>query len=111
MTLLLSLIFGTFGALKQWKWKRFLAFSSILHIAFILMGLIVNTYVGNEVCFFYFIVYLITTANVFFIFVSIRQKNYINIHQIRFLSNLSMLSKVNPAITLSLLVCLELYLL
>nr|YP_010338904.1 NADH dehydrogenase subunit 2 [Pulvinaster venetus]UNJ18976.1 NADH dehydrogenase subunit 2 [Pulvinaster venetus] len=105
-SIILSLIFGTFGALKQWKWKRFLAFSSILHIAFILMGLIVNTYVGNEVCFFYFIVYLITTANVFFIFVSIRQKNYINIHQIRFLSNLSMLSKVNPAITLSLLVCL-----
>nr|YP_009402822.1 NADH dehydrogenase subunit 2 [Compsopogon caeruleus]ARX96182.1 NADH dehydrogenase subunit 2 [Compsopogon caeruleus] len=105
-SIVLSLIFGTFGALKQSKWKRFLAFSSISHIGFILIGLLVNTYNGNEACFFYIIIYIIMTLNMFSIIIGLRQKIYKNDYQNRFFSGFSMLIKLNPAVSLSLVICL-----
>lgn len=35
---ILSMIIGTFGALAQAKWKRFIAYSTISHVGFILAG-------------------------------------------------------------------------
>jgi NADH-quinone oxidoreductase subunit N len=57
---LLSIVVGTFNAFLQQRLKRFLAFSGIIHLGYILLGFGTGTYFGLFGSFFYLLVYLFT---------------------------------------------------
>ncbi len=68
---LFSLIIGTVVGLAQTKIKRLLAYSTISHIGFILLGLAINTEQSIESFIFYIIQYSITNLNTFLIILAL----------------------------------------
>lgn len=62
---LASIIIGTLGALNQTKLKRLLAYSSISHMGFIILGFTMMSSVGYEVSFIYLFIYAITIISLF----------------------------------------------
>ena len=56
---LICFFVGSFGALAQRKIKRFLVYSSIGHIGFILLGLSTNSIIGLQSVFFYVVLYIV----------------------------------------------------
>ena len=64
INILLSLILATFNAFKQYKIKRFLIFSSMTHIGYILLGITTGTIEGIQRIFVYFIIYIISIINI-----------------------------------------------
>nr|YP_010338987.1 NADH dehydrogenase subunit 2 [Sahlingia subintegra]UNJ19077.1 NADH dehydrogenase subunit 2 [Sahlingia subintegra] len=97
---ILSLIMGTFGAFVQKKWKRFLAFSSINHVGFILLGLAINSATNLEIVFYYTIIYIIMTVSLFGFFLSLRFKLGNKSYQIRYLKDIELIGKYNPSLAL-----------
>jgi NADH:ubiquinone oxidoreductase subunit 2 (subunit N) len=55
---ILSMIFGTLGALNQNKIKRLVAYSGISHMGFILLGIALFNIYGQEASFVYLLIYL-----------------------------------------------------
>lgn len=55
----LSVFFGTFGAVMQWRLKRLLAFASLTHLGFILLGLSSNSLMGFCASWGYLCLYVI----------------------------------------------------
>jgi NADH-ubiquinone oxidoreductase chain 2 len=128
---LLSLIIGTVVGLAQTKIKRLLAYSTISHIGFILLALVINTEQSIESYIFYIIQYSLTNLNTFLIIIAlgyiIQQSiinNYytelkepkegrglkINIREtlidIKYISELKSHFFSNPILSLSLSICL-----
>lgn len=68
---LFSLIIGTVLGLTQTRIKRLLAYSTISHIGFILLALIVHTIESYQAFLFYLIQYIITNLNAFMIIIAI----------------------------------------
>lgn len=68
---LFSLVIGTVLGLSQTRIKRLLAYSTISHIGFILLALIVQTIESYQAFFFYLIQYILTNLNVFLIVIAI----------------------------------------
>lgn len=67
----LSLIIGTILGLSQTRIKRLLAYSTISHLGFILLGLSVNSIESNQSFLFYLIQYTLSNLNIFIILLSI----------------------------------------
>lgn len=71
LTTLFSLILGTVAGLMQTKLKRLLAFSTISHVGFILIGLTAN---GSEISLnaiiFYLVQYTLTVVLTFIVLVA-----------------------------------------
>nr|YP_009317546.1 NADH dehydrogenase subunit 2 [Gelidium sclerophyllum]AOX48998.1 NADH dehydrogenase subunit 2 [Gelidium sclerophyllum] len=101
-----SLIIGTLGAFTQLKWKRFMAYSSINHIGFLLFGLMAGTTLGIFSTLFYLLVYLITTIGTFGFIMSLKHYKYPKVYQARYLNNLVMLSIANPVLASTILIFL-----
>jgi NADH:ubiquinone oxidoreductase subunit 2 (subunit N) len=55
---MLSMIFGTLGALNQNKIKRLVAYSGISHMGFILLGIALFNIYGQEASFVYLLIYI-----------------------------------------------------
>jgi NADH-quinone oxidoreductase subunit N len=70
---LASLVVGCFGALYQRKIKRLLAYSSIGHVGFLLMGVASGSVEGVQACFFYLGVYLVMMTLLFGFLLSVRR--------------------------------------
>nr|YP_009317477.1 NADH dehydrogenase subunit 2 [Gelidium arborescens]AOX48906.1 NADH dehydrogenase subunit 2 [Gelidium arborescens] len=104
--IILSLIIGTLGAFTQTKWKRFMAYSSINHIGFLLLGLMTGTTLGIFSTLFYLLVYLVTTIGTFGFIMSLKHCKYPKVYQSRYLNNLVMLSITNPVLASTILVFL-----
>nr|YP_009317569.1 NADH dehydrogenase subunit 2 [Gelidium sinicola]AOX49021.1 NADH dehydrogenase subunit 2 [Gelidium sinicola] len=104
--ILLSLLIGTLGAFTQVKWKRFMAYSSINHVGFLLLGLITGTAAGIFSVLFYFLVYIITSLGTFGFIMSLKQYKFPKIYQARYLENAAMLSTTNPALAFVVLIFL-----
>ena len=68
---LLSLIIGTVVGLAQTKIKRLLAYSTISHIGYMLLGLAINTQQSINSLIFYLIQYIITNLNTFLIILAL----------------------------------------
>ena len=66
-----SLIVGTILGLTQTRIKRLLAYSTISHIGFILLGLIVHTIESYQSFMFYIFQYIFTNLNAFLIIIAI----------------------------------------
>ncbi|WP_422354890.1 NADH-quinone oxidoreductase subunit N [Roseivirga pacifica] len=62
-----SMTVGNFSALWQKDAKRMLAYSSIAHAGFLLVGIITHSETGNEAMLFYGLVYLIMNFAAFFL--------------------------------------------
>jgi NADH-ubiquinone oxidoreductase chain 2 len=131
---LLSLIIGTVVGLAQIRIKRLLAYSTISHIGFILLALVINTEQSIDSLIFYIIQYSMTNLNTFLIIIAlgyiIQQSIIINItnkinsplinnyyknkglknretiNDIRYISELKGQFFSNPLLSLSLSVCL-----
>lgn len=97
-----SIFIGTFGTLQQKKWKRFIAYSSINHIGFILIGLGTGELESIFGVIFYAIVYIIFMLGVFFFLISFRHFYFPSHYQIRYLKDLVSLHETNSILALSL---------
>jgi len=67
----LSLIIGTVLGITQTRIKRLLAYSTISHVGFILLALIVHSIDSYQAYIFYILQYIITNLNVFMIIIAI----------------------------------------
>lgn len=70
---ILSIIIGTLGALYQIKIKRLLAYSAISHVGFLLMGLVSFDSWSIFALFFYIIIYILISINIFTLLLVIRK--------------------------------------
>nr|YP_010007657.1 NADH dehydrogenase subunit 2 [Cyanidium caldarium]QNR39831.1 NADH dehydrogenase subunit 2 [Cyanidium caldarium] len=94
---LISLTIGSFSALFQKRFKRFLAYSSISHIGFIIITLAAANTNGLNNLFIYIIIYIIIIIGIFSILISLRKfKSYRINYQIRYLTEINILSLINP---------------
>nr|AOX48929.1 NADH dehydrogenase subunit 2 [Gelidium crinale f. luxurians] len=92
---LFSLMVGALGAFTQTKWKRFMAYSSINHVGFMLIALITGSKEGVFSIIVYILIYMITVLGTFSFIMSLRYYSYPKIQQSRYLVNLKMLSVTN----------------
>jgi NADH-ubiquinone oxidoreductase chain 2 len=112
ITSLLSLIIGTVVGLAQTRIKRLLAYSTISHVGFILLGLAINTEQSIDSIIFYIIQYTITNLNIFLILIGLSYIMYnanINkpyLQDIKYISSLKGQFFLNPILSLSLCTCL-----
>lgn len=95
---LLSVIIGTLGALNQTKLKRLLAYSSISHMGFLVLGFSMINSTGYEVSFIYLFIYIFTIISIFILIIntSLLKEYYI--------VELSGLQYINKTISLSWLI-------
>ena len=73
---LLSLILGNVVAIAQTNIKRMLAYSTISHVGFILLGLLAGTSLGYASAMFYAITYAITALGAFGIILLLTRKGF-----------------------------------
>ena len=94
---ILSLLIGSVGALNQTKINKILAYSGILNMGFILVGILTSSYTGLEVATLYLLFYVISFSLFLLLIDSFQNKN---------ISDLAVFSTHNTvlSITLGLLV-------
>ena len=87
-----SMFVGAFAAVIQTNIKRLMAYSSIGHVGFILVGIAAGTDMGIQGVLIYLAIYLFMNVGAFAVILSMRQKGRMveNIH------DLAGLSKTNP---------------
>lgn len=101
---LASMIIGAFAALSQNKLKRLLAFSSIGHIGYILVGFCCGTIQGIQAMLLYLVVYMVMNIALFAILLSpVRRDSIHSIQRVKYITDLSMLSKTNPLLAFTLI--------
>jgi len=104
---ILSLAVGSFGAIFQKNIKRLLAYSSIGHVGFILLGMAVLSKEGFTASIFYMLIYAVISIGSFGFLNLMTSKNYdqesdAENEKIFNISSLSGLSKTNPVMAFSL---------
>ena len=114
----LSLTIGTILGLTQTRIKRLLAYSTISHIGFILLALIVHNIDSYQAYIFYIIQYIITNLNAFLILIAIGFSLYLyytnvseynnlqekNNSPIQLISQLKGYFSINPILALCLVI-------
>lgn len=100
-----SMVLASFAAMSQNKVKRLLAFSSIGHVGYLLIGVCCGTIEGLQALFIYLVVYIIMTINIFAIILSPlrREVNALiqPISQVKYTTDLVMLAKTNPILAIT----------
>nr|WCH57813.1 NADH dehydrogenase subunit 2 [Hypnea spinella] len=96
LVVFLSILIGTLSAFSQRKWKRFFAYSSITHVGFFLLAMLLGDCESISNSLFYVFIYLITMLGTFSIVLSLRLFNYNYNHQTRYLKDVCGLAKTNP---------------
>nr|YP_009774166.1 NADH dehydrogenase subunit 2 [Caulacanthus okamurae]QIZ74783.1 NADH dehydrogenase subunit 2 [Caulacanthus okamurae] len=99
----ISILVGSLNAFTQKKWKRFFAFSSINNAGFFLLALLQGNGESLSNLFFYVIIYMVSMIGVFAILMSLRFFINNNHYQSRYLSDLSGMLRLNPAISIAFL--------
>lgn len=61
---LFSAVVGSFGALKQKKLKRLLAYSSVSHVGYLLLAMASCSFEGNQSLFLYLIIYMVASVTI-----------------------------------------------
>jgi NADH-quinone oxidoreductase subunit N len=87
-----SMVLGSFAAIGQRNIKRLMAYSSIGHVGFALVGLAANTQAGVRGVIIYMLIYLAMTLGTFAFILAMRRKDG-NVEQI---DDLAGLSATNP---------------
>nr|UQT68328.1 NADH dehydrogenase subunit 2 [Nothophytophthora sp.] len=91
---ILSMLIGALSALQQKKIKRLLAYSSISHVGFILIGFTSNLLNNIPFILLYVIIYIITSINLWTSYISLN----INHKPIKYLTDLSNIFTINRLI-------------
>jgi NADH-quinone oxidoreductase subunit N len=91
-TSILSMVLGAFAALPQTNIKRLLAYSSIGHVGYALVGLAAGTEDGVRGVLVYMAIYMLMTLGVFAAVLNMR----VNGRQVEGINDLSGLSKTHP---------------
>ena len=113
-----SLIIGTVLGLTQIRIKRLLAYSTISHVGFILLALIVHSIESYQAFIFYIMQYILTNLNAFFVVIGIGFSLYLyhtnvsennnlsekNNSPIQLVSQLKGYFSINPVLALCLVV-------
>lgn len=91
-----SMLLGSFAAIGQTNIKRLMAYSSIGHMGFALVGLVAGTEAGVSGLITYLIVYLVTVLGTFAIILAMRRKDgaYEDINE------MAGMAKTNPMLAL-----------
>jgi len=97
--LIVSVIVGSFVALRQKKLKRLLAYSSISHVGYLLLAFSANSLEGTQSLFFYLIVYMVTSLCIWSIVLSLNTS--FNQEKSKTLVDLASISNINPLLGLS----------
>lgn len=91
-----SMILGSFAAINQRNVKRLMAYSSIGHVGYALMGLAAGDQVGIRGLLIYLAIYLFMNVGTFAVILSMRQKGRL----LENIDDLAGLSKTHPAMAL-----------
>jgi NADH-quinone oxidoreductase subunit N len=89
-----SMLVGAFAAIAQENIKRLMAYSSIGHMGYALIGLVVATPDSAGALILYMFIYMIMTAGTFIVILAMRRED----KQLKNISDLSGLAKNNPAL-------------
>lgn len=74
LSAMFSMIWGCLGALTEQSVKRFMAYSSINQMGFLLMGLTCGTFEGFRAALIYLLLYVIMNAGFFLLFLCTKEK-------------------------------------
>ena len=96
----LSMLFGSFAAIGQRNIKRLMAYSSIAHMGFALMGLATGTVDGVQSMLVYMTIYIIMNIGVFSFILSMEKDG----KPVTSIESLKMYSRTRPGNSLALLV-------
>ncbi|MCP4318839.1 MAG: NADH-quinone oxidoreductase subunit NuoN [Hyphomicrobiales bacterium] len=88
-----SMVLGAFAAIGQRNIKRLMAYSSIGHMGYALVGLAAGSQVGVRGVAIYMLIYMVTTLGTFACILAMRRKEEGNVEQI---DDLSGLASTNP---------------
>ena len=97
---LFSMLIGSLGTLQQKKIKRLLAYSSITHIGFILIGFVSNELYNISFIIFYILIYILTSINLWISYISLN----INFKPIKYLTDLSNLYESNKLLCIIIII-------
>ncbi len=95
-----SMFVGAFAAIAQTNIKRLMAYSSIGHVGYALMGLAAGDEIGIRAVLIYFAIYLFMNVGTFAIILSMRQKGRF----VEGIDDLAGLAKTHPMMALSMAV-------
>lgn len=95
-----SMIVGAFAAIAQDNIKRLLAYSSIGNMGYALIGIVVGTADGAGAVVLYLMIYMVMTAGVFAVVLSMRRQG-LGVYKI---SDLAGLSQNSPVLAYSLMI-------
>ncbi|MDP9196099.1 MAG: NADH-quinone oxidoreductase subunit NuoN [Pseudomonadota bacterium] len=95
-----SMIVGAFGAIRQDNIKRLLAYSSIGHAGYALIGLAAGSSEGVRGLLFYMVVYMLTSAGAFGVVLAMRRHG----EPVEKLSDLAGLARTHMPLALAMLV-------
>jgi proton-translocating NADH-quinone oxidoreductase chain N len=105
-----SMILGAFAAMSQNKVKRLLAFSSIGHVGYLLVGVCCGTIEGLQALFIYLVIYIVMTINIFAIVLSPVKRLGLNfvqsVQRVKYTTDFALLAKTNPILAITLTVAL-----
>ena len=87
-----SMFVGAFAAIAQTNIKRLMAYSSIGHVGFVLVGVAANSVLGVQGVLIYLAIYLFMNVGAFAVILSMRQKGRL----VEGIGDLAGLSKTNP---------------
>ena len=99
---ILSMFVGTLAAYRQTDLKRLIAYSSIAHMGFMLVGIVAGGSLGIQATLLYLMLYIFMSLGFFACILSLRKKG----NSINKISDLSGLSKMHPKIAC----CLSIFL-
>ena len=87
-----SMILGSFAAIGQSNIKRLMAYSSIGHMGYALLGLVAGSVAGFKGVLIYLMIYLISNAGVFVVIMAMKRDG----KQLETISDLAGLSRTQP---------------
>jgi proton-translocating NADH-quinone oxidoreductase chain N len=97
-----SMILGAFAAMSQNKIKRLLAFSSIGHVGYLLVGFCCGTIQGLQAMLLYLVIYMVMNIALFCIMLSpVRRDNINSVQRVKYITDLAMLLKTNPILAMT----------
>ena len=94
---ILSMLLGALAAIGQRNIKRLMAYSSIGHVGYLLMGLAVASEVGVRGLLLYLAIYLVMNIGVFAVLVSMRRQG----RAVESIDDLAGLGRTDPAMALA----------
>ncbi len=93
----LSIVIGSFAGLRQMNIKRLMAYSSIGHVGFVLLGLAAGTVAGMHMAIIYIILYVVMSAGSFAVILSLYDEGVWH----EDINSLSGLAKTRPVLAVS----------